>query len=283
MSLGRPITKLQSITVHICTICRRNLSTTPPILSGHNKWSSIKHDKGRNDAARSKQRALLSQEIVNASKHSGPDPTFNTRLADAIAKAKKAGFPKQGIETAVARGQGKSMSGAPLENLTIEAVVPPVALIVECATESKGQALQEIRMMLKNAGGQATPTSYLFEKRGRVVFERREGVGVDDVLEVALEAGALDVWEDEEGRIVVDTETSALKAVEAAITEAHNLQVSSSETTWLPNDDTKIADVGEEPLNQLLRLQDELHEYPAVQAIYMNADLNAIQTNAAVS
>lgn len=163
----------------------------------------------------------------------------------------------------------------------IEAVVPPVAMIIEAQTESKGKALQELRTILKSAGAQATPTSYLFEKRGRIVFEKKDGVGVDEVLETALESGGLDVWEDEEGRIVVDTETSSLKGAETQLVEVHGLKISSSEATWLPNLDTKIDDLDEEPLSQLSKLQDDLLDYPGVQAIYMNADLNALQTNAA--
>ena len=118
----------------------------------------------------------------------GPDPILNSRLGVAIANAKKGALPKTSIESAIAKGQGKSVSGAPLESLTIEAMLPFfVAAIIECQTDQKARVLQDIRFLIKDHGGIITPTGYLFEKKGRIIFERKKGIGPDDILEKVIE------------------------------------------------------------------------------------------------
>lgn len=199
----------------------------------------------------------------------GPDPTFNPRLADAIANAKKGGFPKASIEGCVARGQGLSTSGAALETLTIEAVIPPIALMVDCQTDSKARSLQDIRLMLKNFGATQTPTAYLFEKRGRITFQSKEHIGVDEVFEPALEAGALDVTINDNGKVVVDTEVETLRIAEKQIAGNLGLEVDSSETIWFPNPETMV-DAGSEALENLYKLKEELEDYPSVQGVYTN-------------
>jgi len=256
-----------------CACCARHFATTSRTQSGHSRWSTIKHDKGKADQVKNKQRTIFSKDISNASKFHGPDPNTNNLLALAITNAKRAGFPKASIEAAILRGQGKSSSGAALESLTIEAVIPPVALILECQTDSKLKALQDLRLLIKNHGGTSTPTTYLFEKRGRIVFQKKDGVGADEVLEPALEAGALDVIEDSEGRVVVDTEAAALKAAEKSIAGAAGLELDSSETIWYPNDDTKVGALDASTLEHLEKLEEELEEYPGFQGLYTNLEL----------
>ncbi len=158
-----------------------------------------------------------------------------------ITAAKKAGFPKASIEAAISRGQGKSASGAALEPLTIEAILPPsIALVIECETDSKARTLQDLRLLLKNHGGSPTPTSYFFDKKGRILFQRKEGLGVDEVLDEAVENGALDVEVDDQGRILVYTEPSATKAAASAIAEKMGLEVQSSDIIWVPKEDTMV-------------------------------------------
>lgn len=256
-----------------CPKCTRTFATTPATFSGHSRWSTIKHDKGKADAVKNKQRTIFSKDISNASKFHGPDPTTNNLLALAIANAKRAGFPKASIEAAILRGQGRSSSGAALEPLTIEAVLPPVALILECQTDSKLKALQDLRLILKNHGGTPTPTTYLFEKRGRIVFRKKEGLGADEVLEAALEAGAIDVVEGAGGRVVVDTEAAALKAAEKSIAEETGLELDSSDTIWFPKQDTKVDSLDDATLEHLEKLEEELEEYSGFQALYTNLDL----------
>ena len=171
----------------------------------------------------------------------GPDVNTNPRLAALVVNAKKSGFPKSSIESAIARGQGISPSGAILETMIIEAMLPPaVAAVIECQTDSKARTLQDLRLVFKDFGATMTPTSYMFEKRGKVVFEMREGVGEEDILERAIEAGALDVDVDEDGRVVVYTDPSQTTATAQALTTAFDLKVESSEIIWDPKVDTKV-------------------------------------------
>lgn len=116
-----------------------------------------------------------------------------------------AGFPKASIDSAIARGRGVAVSGKSLESLLVEAIVPPsVAVVVDCQTDSKLKTLQEVRTIIKDHEGTISPVSYMFTKRGRILFERDErGRTADDLLDGALEAGAEDIETDEDGSIVV--------------------------------------------------------------------------------
>lgn len=247
-------------------------STAVTTYSGHNRWSKIRHDKSKNDAAKNRQRSIFAQEIATASKIFGPDPNFNPRLADLIAKAKKEGFAKNSIEAAIARGQGRSLSGMSLESVTIEGILPNnVGVILECETDNKARTLMEIRFVLKESGGRETPSSYLFQKKGRIVYEKKDGIGIDQALEPALEAGATDVEEDEQGRLVISCEPSDTKAVGEVITNALNLHVGTSEIVWEPNEDTKVVVPDEQAAQQLHDFIDQVHDRDAgVQAVAMN-------------
>lgn len=248
-------------------------STTSLHPSGHNRWSKIKHDKARVDSARNKANSIFSQEIATASKLSGPDPALNPRLQDLITKAKKEGFAKSSIEAAIARGQGKSATGAVLESVSVEGLLPGnVGVIVECETESKLRCLSDVRLRLKEVGGTATPCAYLFTRKGRVVFEGKEGVGVDEVLEPALEAGATDVLEGEDGAVIVEVEPEDTKAVAEAIQGALGLQISRSEIVWEANADTVVDLEKEETAQEIIEFLDNLEDKePNLQSVAMNA------------
>lgn len=148
-----------------------------------------------------------------------------------------------------------------------------MALIIECQTDSKLRALQDLRLLLKNHGGSPTPTAYLFEKRGRVLFRAQEGVGVDEALEAALESGAVDVDVDEDGRVVVDTEAGATKPAEERLAKQLGLEVESAETIWVPNAETVVSSLPRKSLVELEKLQEELEDYPGVQGVYINLEL----------
>jgi YebC/PmpR family DNA-binding regulatory protein len=255
---------------------RRPLSTTPILLSGHNRWSKIKHDKGKADASKNKQRSTLAKELTLASKLHGPDPAVNPRLALIISNAKKAGFPKASIETAIARGQGISASGAALEQLTIEVMVPPsVALIIDCQTDSKGRTMQDIREALKGYGGTITPTAYMFERKGRIVFEKQDGVEIEgeevdeEVLEKAIDAGALDVGL-EDGAIVAYTEVNELASVADSLGAALGLKAETQEFIYEPTDDAKIEIDNEAFAEKIEKLVARLEDDSSVQGVYLN-------------
>lgn len=202
----------------------------------------------------------------------GPDPGSNPKLALAVANAKRSGMSKATMESAIAKGQGVTTSGAALEPLTIEAMFPgSVAMVIECMTDQKARTLQEVRYIIKEAGGTVTPTTFLFEKKGKIVFEKDpEGRSTDDHLESAIDAGAMDVDTDADGRLVVYTEPSMTKSVGEALSAAIGLKIESLEIIWDPNGDTMVRVSDEETLSQLDEFLDDIREEHTLQEIYMN-------------
>ncbi|MCJ1403813.1 hypothetical protein MMC11_007036 [Xylographa trunciseda] len=249
----------------------RRLSTSPSWLSGHSRWSKIKHDKGKVDGVKTRQRSDIAKELTNASKVAGADPLFNTRLAALIASAKKAGFPKASIEAAVARGQGRSSNGASLENVTIEVMLPhAVGAVIECQTDSKARLLQDLREVFKYYDANMTPTTYLFEKKGRIVLEASAEFDEEELLEQAIGAGALDIDQDEDGGIVVLTEPSQITVVGEALRTALGLKIESSEFIWDPKDDAKVNVPSPEYAEKLARFASKLEDDASVLGIYFN-------------
>ncbi|PYH48189.1 post-initiation translation factor DPC29 [Aspergillus saccharolyticus JOP 1030-1] len=254
----------------ICYGCR-SFSSSAPWFAGHNRWSKIKHDKAKEDKLKSKERQLMNKEISNAIQLFGPDPEYNPRLSLALSNAKRAGIPKNVIEAALARGKGISLTGEALEQVTVEAILPHnVALVIECQTDSKARLLQDIRHTIKNAGGSATPTTYLFEKKGRIVFEKKDGVDPDDYLDQAIEAGATDITSDDEGRLIVFTEPTETKSVGESLSKAIGMPVEELEIFWDPNKDTMVDLKDEEQVEHIEKAMAKLREEPCVNDIYMN-------------
>ncbi|KAI9754963.1 MAG: hypothetical protein M1815_005277 [Lichina confinis] len=264
-----------------CLFCR-HLSDTTRLSSGHNRWSKIKHDKGKNDAQKNSQRSLLSKEIAYAAKAFGADPADNPRLAAAISEAKQAGFPKASIEVAIARGQGVTAAGKPLESMLIEAVVPPsVAVVIDCQTDSKLRTLQEVRATIKYHEGALSPIGYMFNKRGRITFEPDErGRTADDVLDEALEAGAEDIETTDDGNIVVYTEPSRTASVATELTTSLGLRLHCSEILWLPASDTMVEAPSEGTVRQLGEFVDDLQKEQGVQSVFMNIAQGSVNDDA---
>ncbi|PNS14442.1 hypothetical protein CAC42_3728 [Sphaceloma murrayae] len=251
-------------------------------LSGHSRWSTIKHDKAKNDASKNKQRSQFAHEIYTASKFFGPDPDANPRLADLIVKAKKNGFAKQSIEAAIARGQGKSATGAALEAVTIEAILPGnVGVVIDCETDSRLRTLQNLRATVKRHGGAASPSSYLFKRIGRVVFESKEGMDADGMLETALEAGVLDVQDGLDGSVVVLCEPNDTKSVSEVIGTELGMVVSSATNAWVPNEDTVVPIHDAEAAATFSKFLEDLHnDDSTVQGVYMNIERGAVDEDA---
>ncbi|OAX80698.1 hypothetical protein ACJ72_04962 [Emergomyces africanus] len=255
----------------VCESCR-TLTSSAVVQAGHSRWSTIKHDKGKNDAAKSKERVFHARDIINASKLFGPDPASNPRLALVISKAKRSGMSKSTIEAAIARGQGISSTGAALEPVTIEALLPSsVAIVIECMTDQKARTLQDIRFLIKHHGGTVTPTSYLFEKKGRIVFEKVEGLNVDDYLELAIDAGAVDVDTDDQGRLRIFTEHTDTKAVGDKFSAAAGLKIETADIIWDPNKDTIVQLQAGEDANKIDEILNIIREDSSVQDIYTNS------------
>jgi transcriptional/translational regulatory protein YebC/TACO1 len=200
----------------------------------------------------------------------GPDPALNSRLALAIANARKGQLSKTSIEHAIAKGQGKSPSGQALENVTIEAMLPHgVAALIECQTDSKNRTLADIRLIVHRAGGTITPTAFLFEKKGRISFGEQEKVGVDEALEEAIDAGALDITS-EENRLVVETPPAAMMDVAQRLQDRLGLRVDKAEVVYVPNEDSMVA-LSDEQVGEVQTVLDSLEEDPSLQSLYINA------------
>ena len=198
---------------------------------------------------------ICSVEAPNLISHTGygPDPQMNPRLAAVIAAAKKIGTPKATIKKAIAIGQGISPSGATLENCMVEAMMPPsIALIIECQTDSKKRTLENLRYLIHKAGGSVTPTSHLFERKGRIVFEKSEEIGEVEAIDLAIEAGALDVnvsSEDGNEEVIVLTERTELMEVANALARSSRLKLKSSDIIWDPKEDLTVNVESSEELN----------------------------------
>ena len=213
----------------------------------------------------------MTRDITNAVKLAGANPDMNPRLALAISTAKKSAVPKTSIEAAIARGQGLSASGAALESLLLEAVLPPsVATIIECQTDNKLRALADIRLLIKEAGGTVSTVGYMFEKKGRIILRQKEGMGVDEVLEPALEAGALDVLDDSEGRVILYTEPAQTKTTAEKLAKELDVEIEESEIIYDPNEDTRVPLDDEAAAKVLSNFMDDLQEIQGVQGVYVN-------------
>lgn len=182
-----------------------------------------------------------------------------------------AGIPKASIESALARGQGKSASGVALEAFTLEAMIPPnVSVIIETETDNKNRTMMDLKHLITNRyKGTATPTNYLFQRRGRVAFEKDEKTTVDDVLDEAIEAGAEDVESDEEGSIVVWTEPNMTMAAATALQKSHGLKVESMDILWDANEDTKVV-LDEEAAKIFAAFLRDVRDTNNVEGVYAN-------------
>jgi YebC/PmpR family DNA-binding regulatory protein len=237
----------------------------------YRKWASIKHDKAKNDAGKSKQRAILTRDITQAVKLAGANPDMNPRLALSLTTAKKNAVPKASIEAAIARGQGLSASGAALESLVLEAILPPsVATIIECQTDNKLRALADLRLLVKEVGGTVSTVGFMFEKKGRIILRQKEGMGVDEILEPALDAGVQDVIEDDQGRVVLFTEPAQTKTIAETLAKELELEIEESEIIYDPNEDTKVSLDDQEAAAKLSSFLDDLQEVQGIQGVYMN-------------
>jgi YebC/PmpR family DNA-binding regulatory protein len=240
-------------------------------MSGHSKWSTIKRKKGAADARRGKLFARLIRAIEAAAKVGGADPDANPTLADAIQKARDASMPRENIERALKRAAG-DVDSASYETVYYEGYAPGgVALYVECLTDNRNRAANDVRAAFnKNGGSLAEPgaVNYLFTRTGVVLVPVGQATE-DDILMAGLDAGITDVTEDETSFMVL-TEPGDVHAVRKALEDA-DIPVTSSETTMLPS--VTVAVTSESVAKQVLRLLDALDECDDVQNVYSNFDI----------
>lgn len=239
-------------------------------MSGHSKWSTIKHKKGKEDARRGKIFTKLIKEITIAARMGGGDPNGNPRLRSAILAAKAENMPKENIERAVKKGTGE-LPGVAYEEATFEGYGPGgVAVLVEILSDNRKRTVADIRhIFAKNAGnlGEAGCVSWMFDKRGLIVFEK-DKVDEEKLMNLAVEAGAQDVREtDKEFEVI--TEPAAFEPIKKQLEEIH-LNPSYAEISMVPQSTVRL--VGKEA-QQMLRLMESLEDSDDVQHVYANFDI----------
>jgi YebC/PmpR family DNA-binding regulatory protein len=239
-------------------------------LSGHSKWSSIKHKKGAADAKRGKLFSKLSRAIIVAAREGGPDPANNLALQNAIEKARSYSMPKDNIERAIAKGAGEGTDGA-FETVVYEGYGPEgVAVIVEALTDNRNRTGGAVRAAFTKYGGNLGSTgsvAHMFSRVGEIVY-KAEAATADEMLEAAIEAGAEDCESSEEGHVVYcnpDQLHQVAKALEARFGEPRSVQIMWRAKTEVPID--------EETGQKLLRMIDALEESDDVQQVYANFDV----------
>src|SRR6266850_3613765 len=239
-------------------------------MAGHSKWAKVKHFKGAIDAKRARIFAKLSREITIAAKLAGGDPDMNPRLRMVLLKCRGANMPNDNIERAVKKGAGGGES-ANFEDLTYEVYAPHgVALLVELSTDNRNRTAAEIRSLLsKNGGTIATSgsVSRLFHRKGQIVVPR-EGANEDQLMELALEAGAEDFKADEDGFEIL-TEPARFEAVHKVI-ESKGIKPAVAEITSLPTSTVPLTDPAAVAATN--KLIEALEDHDDVKEVYSNAE-----------
>jgi YebC/PmpR family DNA-binding regulatory protein len=240
-------------------------------MSGHSKWSTIKHKKGAADAKRGRIFTRLIKEITIAARMGGGSPEHNPRLRSAIAAAKGSNMPASNIERAIKKGTGE-LEGVSYEEATYEGYGPGgVAILVEVITDSRNRTTGEVRKIFSKGNGnlgEAGCVGWMFEAKGFIVIDR-EAVSEDKLMEAALEAGAEDIQEDD-GTWQVTTEPTTLHAVKEALDTA-GIPVTSAQMDKIPQSTVKVS--GKEA-EQVLKLAEALEEHDDVQNVYANFDID---------
>jgi YebC/PmpR family DNA-binding regulatory protein len=240
-------------------------------VSGHSKWSSIKHKKGAADAKRGQLFTKLTRALIVAAKEGGPDPAANLALQNAIVKARAASMPKDNIERAIARGAGTGDDAAAYEHISYEGYGPGgVAIYVEVLTDNRNRTAGEVRHMFARADGnlaESGAVAWLFERKG--VLQVDGSADEDEVTLAAADGGAEDVTHDGSSYEVICAPED-LQAVRDAI-EAAGIEVGEVAATMLPKTSVSIED--EATARKILKLVDSLEELDDVQDVYANFDI----------
>jgi YebC/PmpR family DNA-binding regulatory protein len=240
-------------------------------MSGHSKWHNIRLRKGKQDAVRSKSFTKIAKEIILAAKNGGGNPDANLSLRQAIDSARKASMPADTIKRNIQRGTGE-IEGANYEELTYEGYGPGgVAILAQCLTDNKNRTVGDVRSIFnKNGGrmGDSGSVGYLFTPQGIILID--PGVTTEEqLMEVAIEAGAEDVQPTDDGGFEITTAFEDFASVRDALYAA-NIAFASAETTMIPA--TSVEVTGKEA-QQVLRLIDLLEEHDDVQNVYTNVEI----------
>jgi YebC/PmpR family DNA-binding regulatory protein len=240
-------------------------------MSGHSKWSKIKHTKGVVDSKRGKVFGKLGKELTVAAKHGGGDPGFNPRLRTILMKARAVNMPADNIDRAIKKGTGE-LPGISYEEITYEGYAPGgVALLVELLTDSKNRTASEIRTLFSKHGGNmavAGAVKHLFHRKGQILVAK-EQISEDDLMGLALDAGAEDMITHPETYEIL-TDPHQFEAVHKAL-ETKNIKPQSAEVVQLPLTPVPVTD--EKTARAVLALIDALEDNDDVQSVYSNYDI----------
>ena len=241
-------------------------------MSGHSKWSTIKHKKGAADAKRGKLFSKLSRQIMVAAKEGGADATANLALQNAVDKARSYSMPKDNIDRAIAKGSGEGADGAIFETVVYEGYGPEgVAVIVEALTDNRNRTAADVRHLFSKYGGNLGATgavAWQFERRG-VMLIAADGVDEDDLVLAAAEAGADDVELD--GDLFQVTSAAELLAEVRTALSTGGYTIESAELSMIPKVTVAIGD--ESTAKQVVRLVEGLEDNDDVQDVYANFDI----------
>lgn len=237
-------------------------------MAGHSKWSNIKHKKAKMDAQKGKIYTKFSKMIILAAKEGGPDPDNNFRLRDLIDKAKAANMPNENIIRAIKRGSGE-LGGADYEEIVYEGYGPcGVAIMVDAATDNRNRTAGDMRHLFDKHGGnlgESGCVAWMFDKKGLIIVEKTDDIDIDELMLLAIDAGAEDV-EDGEDIVEIVTEVENLEDVKKAL-QAQNIAIDSAEISFLPKTMTAVSGEDREKVEKLLEV---LEDHDDVQNVYTN-------------
>ena len=241
-------------------------------MSGHSKFANIKHKKEKNAAAKGKIFTIIGREIAIAVKEGGPDPANNSKLRDVIAKAKSNNMPNDTIDRGIKKAAGDVNSGN-YEHVTYEGYGPGgIAIIVDALTDNKNRTAANVRSAFtKGSGSIGTQgcVSYSFDQKGQIIIDKEEcDLEADDLMMIALDAGAEDFTEEEDSYEII-TDPDEFSTVRQAL-EEQGIAMASADITMIPQNYVALTD--ENALKQLNRTLDLLDEDDDVQAVYTNLD-----------
>ncbi len=240
-------------------------------MSGHSKWSTIKHKKGAADAKRGQLFTRLSREIMVAARSGDSNPDMNFRLRLAVDNARSSNMPKDNILRAIERGAGTGDSGNQLEEITYEGYGPGgIGIIIQTLTDNKNRSVTDVRTKLTRNGGtmaQAGAVAWNFETKGQisVVVEGRDP---DDVALEVVDAGAEDV-DIEDSQISITSAFDGFPQVQAAVEKIEGVKIEGAEIAMVP---TSVVELDNDKSRQTMRLIDALEEIDDVQKVFSNAE-----------
>lgn len=241
-------------------------------MSGHSKWNNIKNKKGKEDARRAKEFTKLGRYIMVAAREGGPDPDYNPSLKAAIEKAKAANMPNDNIERAIKKGVGE-MEGNAFEEITYEGYGPGgIAVYVSCLTDNRNRTASDMRHAFDKVGGNLGQTgcvSFMFERKGLLFIENKDGISEDDLMLQAIDLGAEDFEATEEG-FEITTSPENFDVVRDGLAES-GYEFSVAEISFLPTTTTVLTD--EKDIRNMMRLIDTLEDNDDVQAVYHNWEM----------